>query len=346
MPGSERIHRSSRRTVLAVALIALGLAAPAAAHAKMTKITIGSLKAANVGPAFVAKEKGYFAAAGLDVSFAYFESAAPVAVGVASGSLDFGVTSTSAAMYALAGQGILKIISGLYSEHPGFHNFAVFASNKAYAAGLKTYKDLPGHSVAISQVGSPVHYSLALIAEKYHLDLKSMRIEPLQGIPQIMSAIEGNSVDAAVGTATAVNPALLAGKAKLLGWVGDETPWQAAVTFTSTKMIREHPELVEAFLTAFKKGARDYHDAFTGTGETRKDGPTAPQILAILSKYTGQSPAQIRLSVAYVDRDARVDIKDILHQVAWFKSQKMLKENVDAESALDTHYIVPLPGTD
>jgi len=321
-------------------LFVLALAGTAFAN---EHIMIGSLKAANVGPAFVAKDKGYFAAEGLDVDFSYFESAQPVAVGVASGSLDFGCTSTSAGLYALAGQGELKIVSGMYSEAPGFHNFGIMASLKAAAAGLKTYQDLPGHSVAISQVGSPVHYSLALIAEKFHLDLKSMTIEPLQGIPQIVSAIQGNQIDAAVNTATAINPLLIDHHAVLLGWVGDETPWQAAVTLTTTKMIATRPKTVEAFLRAFKHGAKDYHDAFTGPGEKRQDGPTAPEILGILSKYTGQPPAQIALSVAYVDGAARVDVKDIYHQIAWFKQQKMLKDDVDPAKVMDMRYVVPLP---
>jgi NitT/TauT family transport system substrate-binding protein len=325
-----------------VFLAALALVAPAA-HANET-IKIGSLKAANVGPAFIAKEKGYFAAEGLDVEFSYFESAQPVAVGVASGSLDFGCTSTSAGMYALAGQGVIKIISGMYSEAPGFHNFGIMASLKASAAGLKSYKDLPGHSIAISQIGSPVHYSLALVADKYHLDLKSMRIEPLQGVPQIVSAVEGNQVDSSVTTATAMNPMLLQHKAELVGWIGDETPWQAAVTITTAKRIAEKPQTVEAFLRAFKRGAREYHDAFTGPGEKRQDGPNAAEILGILSKFTGQSPDQIKLSVAYVDGDARVDVKDIQHQVQWFKEQKMLKDDIDPTKVMDMKYVVPLPG--
>jgi NitT/TauT family transport system substrate-binding protein len=217
------------------------------------------------------------------------------------------------------------------------------ASNKAFAAGLKSYKDLPSHSVAISQVGSPVHYSLALIAEKYGLDLKSMRIEPLQGIPQIISAIQGNQVDAAVNTATAMNPVLTAKQAQLLGWVGDDAPWQAAVTLTTTKNIADRPKTVAAFLRAFKKGAHDYHDAFTGPNEKRQDGPTAPEILDILAKYTGQSSEQIHPSVAYVDAEARLDVKDIRHQIDWFKSQKMLKDDIDADAVLDKRYIVALP---
>ncbi len=328
------------------ALVIGGLAAVALALAPAyanETIKIGSLKAANVGPAFIAKEKGYFAAEGLDAEFTYFESAQPVAVGVAAGSLDFGCTSISAGMYALAGQGVLRIISGMYSEAPGFHNFGIMASNKAHDSGLKSYRDLPGHSVAISQVGSPVHYSLALIAEKYGIDLKSLRIEPLQGIPQQISSLIGNQVDAAITNANAILPVVQAGQAQLLGWVGDEMPWQAAVSVTTAKMIAAHPQTVAAFLRAFRRGAHDYHDAFTGPGEKPQEGATAPEMIAILAKYTGQTQAQVKQSIAYVDGEARLDVRDILHQIAWFKSQSMLKGEIDAASVMDMRYVVPLP---
>jgi NitT/TauT family transport system substrate-binding protein len=322
-------------------LLALGLAAPHGAQAEA--IRLGSLKTANVGPAFVAKDKGYFAAEGLDVAFSYFESAQPIAVGVASRSLDFGVSATSAGMFSLAAEGQLRIIGGLYSEAPGFHNFAIAATNAAYAAGLKTYADLPGHSISISQVGSPVHYSLGLIAEKFHFDLQSLHIMPLQSIPNMMSALMGGQTDATIITATSINPPLVEGKVKLIGWIGDETPWQAAVATTSVRMIEDHPQTVERFLRAYRKGTREYHDAFAGPDGQRRDGPNAAEVLAILAKFTGQSADQVKLSVAYTDADARVDTKDIVRQVEWLKSQKMLKEQVQGAAAMDMRYVVPLP---
>jgi NitT/TauT family transport system substrate-binding protein len=328
---------------LAYLVVLLALAASALPVRANEVLKIGALKATNVGPAFIAKEKGYFAAEGLDVDFIFFESAQPVAVGVAAGSLDFGCTSISAGMYALAGQGVLRIISGMYSEAPGFHNFGITVSLKAYAAGLTSYKDLPGHSVSISQVGSPVHYSLALVAARYGIDLASLRIEPLQGIPQQISSLIGNQVDAAITNANALLPVVQSGKAQLLGWVGDETPWQTAVSVTTAKLIEQRPKTVAAFLRAFKRGTRDYHDAFTGPGEKPQQGADAAAMVAILAQYTGQTPEQVTQSIAYVDRDARLDVTDIQHQVAWFKSQKMLKDEIDAAVVMDQRYVVALP---
>jgi len=337
--GTKKFGGASRGAlVAALAAIAFAGSASAADHIK-----IGALKSTNVAAVYVAIDKGYFAKEGLDPELVPFQSAQPISVAATNGAIDFGTTSTSAGLFSLAGSGALKIISGFYDEAPGFHNFAVAASAKAYEGGLKSYKDLPGHSVAVTQVGSPVHYSLALIAEKYHLDLGAIRVLALQSIPNMQTAIRGNQADATIINSTSVNPLLASGAAHLLGWVGDETPWQTAVTFTTPKMIEQHKATVEAFLRALKAGARYYHDAVTGPDEKPKDGPNAAEVIAILAKYTSLTPEQVKASLAHVDAEERVDVKDIVHQVEWFQSQKMVKEDVKPAAVMDSALVVPMP---
>ncbi len=96
------------------------------------------------------------------------------------------------------------------------------------------------------------------------------------------------------------------------------------------------------FLLALRKAQRDYHDAFTGPGEIRQDQPTAPALLAIMSKYIEQSPDRLRKEVGYVDRDGQLDIRDIYRQIAWFKAQNLVKADVDADTILDKRFIIPL----
>ena len=337
---AKKIGGASRAALVA----ALGACAVANTAAAAEHIKIGALKSTNVAATYVAIDKGFFAKEGLDPELVTTETAQTTAVAAAASAIDFGTTSTSAGLFQLAGSGELKIISGFYDEAPGFHNFAVAASIKAYDGGLKTYKDINGHSVAVTQVGSPVHYSLALIAEKYHLDLGTIRILPLQSIPNMASAVKGNTADATIINSISINPLLQAGSAKLLGWVGDETPWQTAVAFTQPKMIAQHKATVEAFLRGLKAGARYYHDAFTGSDEQPKDGPTAPEVTAILAKYTGLTPEQVKASLAHVDAQERIDVKDIIHQVEWFQSQKMVKEDVKPAAVMDSGLVVPIAG--
>ncbi len=57
--------------------------------------------------------------------------------------------------------------------------------------------------------------------------------------------------------------------------------------FTSSKMADGRRDTIERFLRAFRKGAHEYHDAFTGPGETRADQPTADAVAAVAAKYPG-----------------------------------------------------------
>jgi hypothetical protein len=51
----------------------------------------------------------------------------------------------------------------------------------------------------------------------------------------------------------------------------------------------------------------------------------------------------VRRAVPYINCQARVDVGDVMHQIAWFKSQDMLKESVDGEAIVDKRYVVPMP---
>lgn len=306
-------------------------------------IKIGLVKLAIFGAPFIAKEKGYFAAEGLDAEFVYFDAAPPISVAVVGGGLDFATAGFSAAFFNLASKGALRVIGGFVYDAPGFPIFATVAANRAYAAGLKTYGDLQGHPVAVTQIGAPSHYSLSLIEEKYRLDPASIRVMPLQGNANMVAAVTGGQVDAAVIPVTAILPAINRGEVKLLGWNGDAVRWQPGAVYTSTTTATEHPDRIERFLRAYRKGVVAYHDAFTGANEQRHDGPTAPEILAIIARYVDQPPDMVRESLAYIDHDARLDLADVARQIAWYKSQGMLNGEVDLKSLIDQRYVALLP---
>lgn len=307
-------------------------------------IKVGMLReGALTAPIFIAKEKGYFAAQGLDCEIVNFDAALPVAMGVVSGDVDFAVNGITAGFYKLASQGALKIIAGYGSEAPTFHAQAVVASKSAYAAGLTGVAMLKDHSVAVSQVGGSTHYSLGLLAQKYHFDIKSIQLQPLQSNPNSATAVAGGRVDAGVIPGRYVLPAIDHGDIKLLAWVGDEVSWQLGATITHTKKLRDNPDEVRRFLIAYRQGVRDYHDAFTGPGEKRLDGPTAPEMLAIIAKYTGMDTASLDASIGYIDRDARLDVADIGRQIAWYKAQNLLTGDVTGEMLIDAKSVEPMP---
>src|SRR5262249_54103165 len=157
----------------------------------------------------------------------------------------------------------------------------------------------------------------------------------LQSIPNIGSAVTGAQIDVGIMNSTQATAALGHGDVKLIGWAGDVTPWQLAATFTQTQTADGRRDTVERFLSAYRKGARDSHDAFTGPDGRRKDGPLAPEMLAIIAKYVQQSPEQVARSISYVDAEQRLDVNDVLHQIAWYKAQGMIKGEGDGSAAID-----------
>jgi NitT/TauT family transport system substrate-binding protein len=314
-----------------------------AGGAQAETIKIGLLKTVGTSPLFIGLDKGYFAAQNLDLDFIVFDSAEPVAVAAASGSIDIGATGLTAGFYNLAGQGALTMIASDAFERPGYQGQAVLVSNKAWDRGLRAFTDLPDHSVAISQIGGAPHYSLGLLAEHFGFSLTSVHILPLQSNANRISAVAGGTADAAILPVTYATPSIQRGDAKLLGWVGDYVSWQVAGIFINAKTANERGDMVRRFLLAFRQGATDYHDAFSGPDERLQLGPTAPAVIAIIAQAIGQSEKDIRASIAYVDPQGRVDLNDIERQIAWYRLQGMLKGKFGADAVIDKRYAIPLP---
>jgi NitT/TauT family transport system substrate-binding protein len=313
-----------------------------AARSRAEEVKIGILKVAGAAPVYIAEEKGYFAAEGLKPELVYFDAAEPIAVATVSGGVDIGAVGTSAGMFSLGAQGALKLIAGQAREFPGFQTLAFIVSNRAYDAGFKSYRDLAGRSITVSQIGSGSHYSLTLIAEKFGIDLKTIRVLPLQSIPNQISAVAGGQADGAVVTSTPVMPAIEKGDVRLMGFIGDVTPWQIGAVFTSTKADTERHDMIERFLRAFRKGTRAYHNAFASADDKRRDGPTAPEVLGIIAKYTGQPIERLKLAIAYIDPEARLDLGDLQRQIDWFRAQNLLKGAPKIDDLIDKRTVIPL----
>lgn len=318
-------------------VLALPIAADAAAA---EKLSIGVLRLASSGPVFIAVARGYFAAEGIDAELRFFDAAQPVALATVAGDADIGVTGLTAGFYNLAGKGALRIIGAQSREEQGYHLVAYLASNHAYARGLTQLKDFPGHTVAITQVGSTFHYSVGLLAEKLGFPIADVKLVPLQSMGTIAAAIKGNQVDAGLIPATVALPLVDEGDAHLLGWVGDETPWQLGAIFATAATLRDRRPAVEAFLRAYRHGAHDFHDGFLVKGADGKPAPSADAeaLLAIIAKATGQPEAQIRDGIPYVDPDAKLLVGDIYRQVAWYQSQGLVESSVDAKTILDLSF--------
>jgi NitT/TauT family transport system substrate-binding protein len=305
---------------------------------ELLKAKVGVLRLSSSAPVFIAQDKGYFRDAGLDVELKFFDAAQPIAVATASGDVDFGVTAFTAGLYNLAGKGTLKVIGGMSRERSGFPLIGYFASNNAYAAGLKTPKDLAGKRVAVTQVGSSFHYSLGLLADKYGFKLSDVKVLPLQSLSNAAAALKGETVDAALLPVSTARKLMDDNGAKLLGWVGDETPWQLGAVFASPKALA-NKALVTKLLGALERADREYHDVILSAvknGDAPIDDKTKP-LLEIIAKYTNLPVEQVVGNCAYIDPDGKLDVKNVANQIEWLQAQGFVDKGfgVDAIVAKD-----------
>jgi NitT/TauT family transport system substrate-binding protein len=330
---------AARLVYAALAVLTTASPSPAAEHVK-----IGVVRSNGGIPAIIAKEKGYFAAEGIDAQVIFFESAQPISVAVASGDCDFGSTGITAAFYNLAAQGALKIIAAGTWDKRGFQSVGMIVSNQAYAAGLHSFKDLGGHSVAITQRGSPLELFVVETAQILKIDPATIKFLALQSNGVVASAIAGNKADAAVQTAAPSFAIIERGDAKLLGWFSDVLAGrQGEAIFTSTKVANERPEAVRGFLAAIRKAMVFWDTAFVDAKGERQNGSTAPEAIALVAKELNQPESVVRAGIAYYDPQARISMKDMAASLAWYKSQNMVKPNVDLAPMVDKRYAIEVP---
>ncbi|MBR0850738.1 ABC transporter substrate-binding protein [Bradyrhizobium diazoefficiens] len=319
-----------------VAIVAMG----AARAEDALKARIGVLRLSSSAPVFMAQDKGYFREAGLDVELKFFDAAQPIAVATTSGDVDFGVTAFTAGLYNLAGKGTLKVIGGMSREKAGYPLIGYFASNNAYAAGLKTPKDLAGKRIAMTQVGSSFHYSLGLLADKYGFKLADVKIVPLQSLSNAAAALKGETVDAALLPVSTARKLMDEGGAKFLGWVGDETPWQLGAVFASPKRLT-NKALVTKLLGALAKADREYHDVILAAmkgGVAPINEQTKP-LLEIIAKYTNLPVEQVVGNCAYIDPDGKLDVKNVDNQIKWLQEQGFADKGFDADAIIAKDFV-------
>src|SRR6266851_268148 len=209
----------------------------------------------------------------------------------------------------------------------------------AFTAGLY---NLAGKGIAVTQTGSSFHYSLGLLADKYGFKLGDIKVLPLQSLSNAAAALKGETVDAALLPASTARTLMDADGAKLLGWVGDETPWQLGAVFASPKTLANKP-LATKLLGALARADREYHHvilAAVADGKAPINEVTKP-LLEIIAKYTNLPVEQVVGNCAYIDPDGKLDVRNVANQINWLQAQGFVDQGFDAGAIIAKDYVKP-----
>ncbi|WP_390914095.1 ABC transporter substrate-binding protein [Pseudosulfitobacter sp. SM2401] len=330
----------NRRQTLGLigAAAASSLAAPAIAQNK--KIVVGALRFTSHSASFIAAERDYFKAAGLDVELRFFQAAQPMAVAIASGDVDYAVTAISGGLISLADKGAIKVIGGALSEEPGIDGQKILVSDAAFQAGVTTPAGLAGKKFGISTAGSSFHYMGSKIAQAEGVD---MSFTPLQKVGAIIGALKSGQIDAWSIVPHIAKPLAGSGAVHIIGNVSDYLPnYQVTTVFTSAKNASDERGQTADFIKAFGMGANDYNATMIDKA-SGEDGVNDMVDLIHKYVYTDRPREKAAPSIINgtmrINEGARLNTASVQDQLSWFQSEGLIDGDITLDTFVDTSYV-------
>lgn len=272
----------------------------------VVRLPMGYIPNAQYAPFYVAVEKGYFAAEGIQIDFDYkFETDGVKLVGA--NALPFAVVSGEQVVLARA-QGLpVKYVAQWY------HTFPVAVFSLA-SSGIRTPADLKGKRIGLAGFFGATYVGWRAFLAANGLSEADVKQEAI-GFTQ-REAVQQGKVDAAVGYVNNEPVALAeSGFPVTVFVVGEKVNLVANGLMTNEETIRTKPALVRGMSKALLRGVAD----------TIKDPDAA---LAIATKYVdglkADDPVQRKVMLATVEMMKTSGKQGASTAAAWESTQATL----------------------
>ena len=340
MPSIAR--RFLARFMLA-ALLALAAGAIAPRALAADKIRVGILPLTSHAPSIIAEARGYFAKQGLQVEFVTFQAAEPMAVAIASGDVDFGITAVTGGLISLADKGVIKVIGGALEEAPNVDGEKILVSKQAYDQGVTSPAKLRGRSFGVTTAGSSFQYMAHKIAQKEGFPDSEIHLRPMQQVPVLVAALKSGQIDAWSIVPNIADILTKSGNVIAIGKIADFIPnYQVTTVFTSTTNVTKRPDLVRHFLAAYAQGVDDYNAALVD--KTMGEAETA-EIVKMIHKYVyadqplATADPRIRAGAMRISPKAGLNLESVRDQLDWFKAEKMVPPDSSMAKLVDSRFV-------
>jgi ABC-type nitrate/sulfonate/bicarbonate transport system substrate-binding protein len=251
-----------------------------AAQAKPEKPTVKIGYASQSGAfaqMWIAAQKGYFAAEGLNAEIIFSRSVTGVQALIA-GELDFVGTGCPEFFQAKRSGFDLKVVADVAPV-----NVYLIASRKE----ITNPKQLVGKKIGINQFRDTSHVSARFALRHVGIDPDTVTFIQVGSTPERFVALRTGAVDAAVQAAL-VKPVLAQqGLNNLISLYDMKIPYCSGGIAATSETLKKFPRLAEATIRAVVRG-----QAFLGKGPE-------DQTKAIMSRYMKLPPTDARLAASY-----------------------------------------------
>ena len=304
------------------------------------RVRVGVLKLASEGGAYIAQERGYFKAEGLNVEFTPFSNGSQEIPLLASGQLDIGSGSPDANLMNAVQRDIdVKIVASYLlirkdSTASGF----VVRQDLIDSGAYKSPADLRGKTVGVSSRGGTGETYPEIVLAQGGLTADDVNMQTLP-FADMVAALANKKLDAAwlaqpyvinveqqhIAKMVVPSGQILAGTNGLVMYMGGP-------------FAQQNNEAAKRFVTAFLRGQRDYYTAFDLNQGSKDD------ILNILAKYTTADPKTNAVlannhALGGVQPNGELNTKWLDGLQDDFMRLGSQKQRVDLSKALDHSYL-------
>jgi ABC-type nitrate/sulfonate/bicarbonate transport system substrate-binding protein len=217
-----------------------------------SQITVGIIPIADVAPAYLGIDKGFFREEGLDVELQPFEGGAAVIPAVAKGDVQFAFGNAVSLAFAqqrgIDFQYVTEGVQGGSSSKDSTNGLIVHEESD-----IRTPQDLAGKTFAVNTLNSLGEVTIKTALEKEGVDVSDLEFVEVP-FPDMIPALERKQFDVAWATEPFISGALAAGHRKILDpMVATHPRLTLAAYFAATEFIEENPETVAKFKRAMNR---------------------------------------------------------------------------------------------
>ena len=287
----------------------------AVAAESLQKVRIGyPSSAVSTLPFDIAKEKGFYVKAGLDVEYIQMRTViAPQAI--LNGNINFFTSPQSAISAAVSGLPLVVVLS-LYRETPW-----VLVTAKE----INSAKDLIGKRIAISDIRSSPYYFARAGFKKLGLDEKQVALATTGGTSNSFATLTSNQVVGAVLSPPFDDKAVSLGYKKFL-FLGDLADIPYVGLFTSQAEIRTHRDRVRKTIAAVM-------DAVAWQRTNRAE---AVKMIAARYKISaGEAEHSYETMTGILSSDGSIDLKKVRGYLSLLREERPIPETLEPERLVD-----------
>jgi NitT/TauT family transport system substrate-binding protein len=292
---------------------------------------------------YIAVEKGYFRAEGLDVELVPVQASTDQIALLLAGELDYGHSPPSAAIYNTAARGIgVRVVANdsLIPDYRSLSSGFVVRTQLLEQGIGEQPADLRGRILALPGAANTTEVYLDRLMNKAGLRFEDVQVSIIPSFPDAVSALRNGAVDGGFLVEPFISVAEMQGVAKLVYPISDVYPGASAYALLiSPQFAEQRRDTANRFMVGYIRGQRDFYRAFI----EKRDDADREAILDILRKYTAfkdvkDTPLLLRAIGNTVDPDNNLRPEVWREAQEFFIRRGSVPTPVEIDRVLDSSY--------